>query len=147
VEIAVSNRVLARNNLGRFIAECEMAARDTIEELVNEGARLSREFAPVGSKKDPRTAKIRDSIEPQVLSRTSGNWTCTARHALPQELSGAAHPQPGNVTFFWEREGRMWVPGDNTINHPGNPAHPYLRPAYEIVSGKAISVMQKHYPG
>lgn len=147
MEFAVSNRVIARNSIGQFIRDCEQAAEGTIREAVNDGADLSRNFAPEGAKMDPRTIPLKESIEAHVLSRTSGNWVATARHALPIELGAVPHPITGWVSFFWEREGRMWEPGPNEISHPGNAPQPYLRPAYEIIMARIMQIADKHYPG
>lgn len=147
MSFAVSNRVVARNGIGQFISECETAAHDTIEKAVERGATLSRGFAPKGARRDPRTPHLADSIKAEVLSRTSGRWVATARHALAQEKGGAPHLQTGMVTFFWENEGRMWDPGFNLIHHPGNPAHPYLRPAYTIIMRDIMQIARGEYPG
>jgi hypothetical protein len=147
MDFAVSNRVVSRNGLGQFIRECEQAAERTARDLVERGAELSRNFAPVGHKVDPRTIPLAQSIESRMISSTSGEWFATARHALPVEFGAGPHEITGQVHFWWENEGRWWEPGDNMINHPGNPAQPYLRPAYEIVMGMAIDVADENYPG
>lgn len=147
MEVAVSNRVIARDNFGRFIAECKMAATATVKELIEEGTNLSRAMAPASGKPDPRTAPLKASIYGEMLSATSGHWVATARHALPIEFGAGAHQITGWVGFFWENAGRQWEPGPNMINHPGNAAQPYLRPAYEVIMSRAISVADKHYPG
>lgn len=144
--IAVSSHVIARNEMGRFIEDCKLAARQTVEDLVNEGADLSRALAPSGHKVDPRTTKLKASISSTMVSRTHGYWYAEARHAMAQEFGAGPHPIPGNVSFLWEREGRWWIPGTNTINHPGNPAQPYLRPAYQAVAPRAIAVANRYYP-
>jgi hypothetical protein len=147
VEIAATAQMHLRNDLGQFIRDCEAAAGKTIEAAVTEGADLSRDFAPVGHKADPRTIPLKDSIEAVITSRTSGFWQATARHALPQELGAGPHGIPGNVKFYWEEEGRWWEPGDNEIQHPGNRAQPYLRPAYDIIKKRLPGIMQRYYPG
>jgi hypothetical protein len=147
MEAAVSNRVVARNGIGRFRQQCSDAAENTIRDAVEEGAELSRSLAPVGHKKDPRTVKLKDSIESEVLSRTSGQWKSTARHALAIEKSAKPHPITGWVNFFWEREGRNWDGGPNMIQHPGNAAQPYLRPAYEIIMRRIMEIARRNYPG
>lgn len=147
MDVAVSSRVVARNGIGRFISECEMAATRTVEELVSDGEELSRELAPEGHKKDPRTVTLQEGMFSRMLSATSGEWGCVARHALPVEFGSAAHPQTGDVTFFWENMDRLWSPGRNQIRHPGAGAQPYLRPAYKIISGKAMAVARSKYPG
>src|SRR5689334_17961697 len=113
MDIAVSGRVVARNSMGEFIRACESAATATVEEAIKEGANLSRAMAPKGGKPDPRTIPLAASIKSEMLSRTSGHWYATARHSLPQEFGAGAHDIPGEVSFFWEREGRPWIPGKN----------------------------------
>lgn len=144
--IAVSNHVIARNAFGQFIRQVEVAGPETMADIARDGAQLSRDLAPVGHKNDPRTPHLRDSIR-GVARGTTAHWEATARHALPQETGGAAHLQTGEVSFFWEREGRDWTPGPNQINHPGNPAHPYLRPAYEAMMGRWMNYARRYYPG
>jgi hypothetical protein len=143
--VAVSNRVIARDTFGRFIAQCELAGEEMMHDMAEDGAALSRTLAPKGTKKDPRTPHLRDSITASS-SGTSAHWEANARHALAQEKGGAPHPQTGWASFFWEKEGRDWEPGPNTISHPGNPAHPYLRPAYEIIMGRWMEYARRYYP-
>lgn len=147
MDIGVSNRVIARNSFGRFIRECEAAGQKTVMEAVELGASLSRSLAPVGPKKDKRTVKLKDSISVKMLSSTSGVWVSSARHTLPIEKGATPHTISGDVTFFWEKHDRMWNPGQNTINHPGNAAQPFLQPAYDIVSKQVIKIADKNYPG
>lgn len=155
---AVSNRVVARNNIGQFIRECEVAAERTIEKAVREGAALSRTFAPVGHKPDLRTIPLKDSIYTKMFGRTSGEWGAAARHALAQEKGAGPHIIAGDpdLSFFWEAKGRRFVPASEfyhtpglvtIVNHPGNPAHPYLRPAYEIISQRIMAIARGEYPG
>jgi hypothetical protein len=153
VSFAVSNRVVSRNRIGRFISDCEQAAEATARQLVEDGADLSRKMAPVGSRPDSRTIPLAQSIETKMLSRTSGVWRATARHALAQELGAGPHLILGSpyLHFFWESAGRWWVPGlmgePDIINHPGNAPQPYLRPAYEIIMRRAMAVARQKYPG
>lgn len=142
----MSNRVVSRNGLGQLIRDCEQAGEDTAREAVERGAKLSRAMAPVGTKPDSRTKKLKDSIETHMISATSGVWYSTARHALPVEFSAAPHDISGKVFFFWEKEGRMWQPGENIIDHPGNPAQPFLRPAYDIVMAQIMEIARREYP-
>jgi hypothetical protein len=144
--IACSNRVVARNGFGQFIRDCEQAAELTAKDAVERGAELSRGFAPVGHKPDPRTVKLKNSIHTRMFSRTSGEWYSEARHALSQEKGAKAHDIPGEVSFFWEKMDRMWTPGSNVINHPGNAAQPFLRPAYKQVSRELSAIARRHYP-
>lgn len=145
MEVAVSGRVIARNGIGQFIRECEMAGEATVADLVREGKALSLEFAPVGHKPDPRTPTLQGGMYSHSAG-TTGYWGCRARHALAIEYGAGAHLITGRVHFFWEAMGRYWTPGSNMIHHPGNAAQPYLRPAYKIVSGRAMAVARKYYP-
>lgn len=145
-DIAVSGNVVLRDSFGRFIRACEEAAEYTVRDAVEEGARISRDLAPTGGKVDLRTIPLAESIESEVISRTQGRWFATARHALPIEFGAGPHGIPGEVSFFWENEGKWWTPGSNTINHPGNAAQPYLRPAYQAIMNRIMSIAKRYYP-
>lgn len=157
MEIGVSNKVIARDNFGQFIAECKIAGNRTIEKAVDEGVQHSRHNAPVGSKPDPRTVPLRDSIR-GVAHGTSGYWYSFARHALPQELGAGPHTITGSpgLEFYWEAEGRRWIPAAvfygqpgliDVVNHPGNAPQPFLRPAYEYVMVNIVRWAKRYYPG
>lgn len=145
--IAASNRVVSQNRFGRFIRAIEDGATDTVRDLIEEGANISRALAPVGSKVDRRTIPLAQSIETEMLSSTQGRWKATARHALAQEHGGRPHDIPGDVYFFWEREHRWWEPGDNVIQHPGNAPQPYLQPAFDQIRTRALEIMRRRMPG
>lgn len=150
--VHVSNRVVVRNKMGQFIRECEDAAQRTVVEAINEGADLSAALAP------KRTGALAASIVPLVLSRTSGVWGSSLKYAMPQEEGSVRHALPADVSFWWEREARMWMPpdvylrvtgypGNDPIDHPGNPATHYLRDAYRVISRRLVKIAAKHYPG
>ena len=151
--VATSGRVIARNNIGRFITECEMAATATVKDMIAEGEQISRGLAPVGSRPDPRHIPIHAAFFTRMYSRTSGVWGNFSEHALHQEYGTRPHMIVGNpyVTFFWENAGRMWVPGlfgtPDVINHPGHDAQPFLRPAYKTVTARAMAIARRYYPG
>jgi hypothetical protein len=153
MDVGVSNRVVVRNNIGRFISECEAAGTRTVDQILDEGVQISRDLAPVGSKPDPRTVPLKDGFFVQKLTPTSGVWGNFARHALPIELGARPHTFTGNpfFYFYWEEARRMWVPGlygdVDIVNHPGNDAQPYLRPAYRTVMGRAMDIARRFYPG
>lgn len=155
--LAISPRLILRNDLGRFIREVEVAGETLASKLVERGASLSRAMAPVGHKHDRRTIPLRDSIGHEMYSRTAGSWFATARHAMAQEKGGRPHIITGDphLSFYWEAARRRWIPADefyhqpglvDVVNHPGNPAQPYLRPAYEIVLREAMTVAREVYP-
>jgi hypothetical protein len=150
--LLVSNRVIMRDSFGRFIAECKQAGPKTVKDMVQDGAKLSRQMAPVGRDHDTRSIPIKQSINYRVAG-TTGYWFATARHALFQELGAGPHLILGSpfLQFFWEAEGRMWVPGamgpQDVVNHPGNPPQPFLRPAYEVIMARWARYADRHYPG
>lgn len=150
--VAVSNRVIARNSIGEFIAKCEEAATATVKEAVQDGAKYSKAFAP----KD--TTALADSIEWRMTGATSGEWRAGTKYAMAQEKGASAHEIVGspNLAFYWEKEGRDFIPASvyyndpeaiTVVHHPGNPAHPYLRPAYELVMSEVMSIARQKYPG
>lgn len=141
----MSNTVIARDSFGRFVSAIKAGGAEMMADMARDGADLSRAYAPKGGKPDARTPRIVDSIFEQHTS-TTAQWGSTARHALPQETGGVPHLQRGDVSFFWEREGRRWRPGQNMINHPGNPAQPYLRPAYENIMARWMDYARRHFP-
>jgi hypothetical protein len=156
--VTASPRVIARNGIGRFISQVEAAGTILTERLVEEGAELSRQYAPVGTEVDPRTVPLKESIFHEMTGATSGRWYSVARHALAQEFGAPEHPIPGNpdLAFWWEAEGRWWIPAEqyygveglpDVVNHPGNPPQPFLRPAYEQVMSKAMQIARQVYPG
>lgn len=153
MELGVAGHVAARNSIGQFISACERAATETVQQLIEDGKQLSLDMAPVGHKQDPRTPTLQEGMFAEMLSRTQGRWGCAARHALPIEFGAAPHPIHGNpfLYFFWESEGRDWIPGllgpFDVVNHPGNAAQPFLRPAFAAIKNEASRVMAAKYPG
>jgi hypothetical protein len=140
----ISTTVIARNDFGRFVAEMEGRITRGIEDAIEQGAELSRGMAPVGEKPDYRTVPLKDSISTEMKSSTSGVWKSTARHAAPVEFGAGPHLITGQVRFWWDAEGRWWVPGQNFINHPGNRAQPFIRPAYEDIKNRFADIMRVH---
>lgn len=153
-DIAVSGRIGAKNHMGRFIHEFEMSTADAVKDLVEEGANLARTYAPVGTKPDPRTVPLKDSIYTKMRGRTAGEWGSFARHALSVEKGARPHPIYGSpgLKFYWEERGRWFVPAEQfynepgkitVVNHPGNEAQPFLGRAYDEIKHRALQVMRK----
>lgn len=138
--IHVRNTVVARNNLGRFIAECDAAATRTVEQTVNEGERNAKSFAP------KKTGALARSIKGFMYSARSGGWGAGTDHWKFQEDGTAPHGITGRVRFWWENEGREWFPGDNEIQHPGNPATHFLRRSYAIARRAMMEHARRNYP-
>lgn len=145
--------VHARNTLGQFIREVEAAGTMTVKELIEIGAEESRRQAPVGVKHDLRTIPLKDSIMTMMTGRSRGKWFSVARHALYVEKGTKPHEIPGNpfLRFFWENEGRMWIPGlfgtPDVVHHPGAKAQPFLEPALKKVMHVWREVAKRRYPG
>lgn len=152
MDVGLSGQVAARNGIGQFISACERAATETVKQLIEDGKQRSIENAPVGHKDDPRTVTLQEGMFSEMISRTQGRWGCTARHTLPIEFGAVPHVITGSpyLQFFWEEEGRNWVPGlmgtPDFVNHPGNAAQPFLRPAFTDVKAEASAVMRAKYP-
>lgn len=151
MDIAVSSEVIYRDRTGRFLSAVEAGVTAAVRDTIADGAKLSRRLAPSGSKPDPRTPKLKDSIDWYMTGSNSGVWVATARHALAIEYGAGPHPITGspNLQFWWEREGREFVPGKGVdrVNHPGNAPQPYLRPAYEVVKHRLLTALDRHIPG
>jgi hypothetical protein len=151
-EVALSTRVFARNRIGQFTDECSAAGEATVSDMIDEGADLSRSLAPVGHKLDKRDVPLKESIESEMLSRTSGIWYSISGHALPIETGARAHPIPGKpgLRFWWDKEGRMFLPAPHgrvtVVQHPGNAAQPFLRPAYEAIMSRWSAIAKRYYP-
>lgn len=137
----VTTRVYYRDSFLQFSAACRAAATASVKAAIEMGADISRGLAPV------RTGQLASTIQVRMISATEGEWFADAPHALHVEFGTRAHDQPGNVSFFWEEQGRMWEPGTNTISHPGTSAQPYLRPAKEAVEGALMVILKANYPG
>lgn len=152
-QVKAEIHVASRNRLGQFIREVETAGALTAADMIDEGAKLSRALAPVGTKTDLRTIPLKESIYTQMRSRTSGFWGSSARHALPIEKGARPHFITGNpvfARFFWEEMGRFWIPGlfgePDIVSHPGNEAQPFLKPALDIVMSKWRQIARRRYP-
>ena len=156
--MAITGTLVARNEFGRFISECEAAATRTVEKAVEQGAELSRAMAPIGHKPDPRTIPLKDSITTVMFSARSGAWGSSARHALAQEQGASAHEITGFLGFYWEEKGKSFVWDDPrydnwneeegaTVHHPGNDAQPFLYPAYRVIAQRLGGIAASEYPG
>lgn len=152
----VSNRVTMRDDFGRFIASLGPAGERTIKDAIEEGARLSRADAPVGHKSDSRGVPLKDSIFTRMVSATSGEWYSISHHAAPIEFGARPHPIYGNpdLSFYWEEAGRRFIPASEfyrqpglvtVVNHPGNAAQPFLRPARDLIAKRLTQIARKHY--
>lgn len=146
--VEVAMQAAFRDEMGRFIAAVENAARATIEDLVDEAADAGRNAAPTGKKQDPRSKSIKDSMQGVAISRTQGKVINTARHAAALYHGSRAHTQSGNVSFDWEAKGRRFIPGSNLINHPVTGAQPaFMDVAMQYMKRSFAEIARRWYPG
>jgi hypothetical protein len=145
VDIEVGVEIDWRELENSWTLDIIAAGEATLAELAEKGAAKSRELAPVGKKADKRTPKLKDSITAHS-DHEKAEWTATARHALITEEGGGPSQIPGEVSFYWEIEGRWWKPGHNVINHPATFAQPYLAPALFDIMDKWTEVARRYYP-
>lgn len=140
----IITKITTHDEFGRFTSFSTAAGKAMLEEMAEEGAKLSRELAPRSGKNDPRSKSVADSMESHVSGDTA-SWTSTARHAMAVELGSVRHFQSGWVNFFWEKAGRDWEPGPNLIDHPPTAPKPYLRPAWEIIMSRWPEFARRHF--
>lgn len=154
--VAVSNQVIYRSNKGQFLANINGGATRTVQRTIDRGVELSKGYAPIGRKPDERTVPLHAGFFTKMLSSTAGVWGNFARHALPIELGAGPHQIPGNpaLRFYWEAMGRMWIPAEifyqqpglpDLVNHPGNAAQPFLRPAYEDIRHEVMAIARQEF--
>ena len=142
-----------RDESGRFISYVDSGVEDAIEEMARDGYSIALDLAPKGSKPDDRGPSITGGMYyTKAWDRKHGwVWGSTAKHALIQELGSKRtwwEMYAGKTKFYWEREGRMFKPGDNWIKHPGLNANPfpegYLRPSLEAVWQDYADYLRRH---
>lgn len=135
--IHATTEVHLRDNFGAFIAACDAAATRSVQEAMVEGTRVARAMAPSGPARQDygRRPKLKANIWGHMISSRSARIVATPGHALPQEKSAGPHPIPNAF-------GR-----GITVQHPGNAAQPYLRPALAAIARMLPPVMKRNYPG
>lgn len=143
--VPVQMTVVHRGQWGRFAAHYEHAGTQTVQDAIEDGAKMSRALAPIGHKHDRRTIPLKASIETEMTARNRGRWFSHARHAGPVEFGAGPHLITAQVRFFWEAARRMWVPGEGFINHPGNRAQPFMRPAYDAIKNRLSAIAKRNY--
>lgn len=144
-----SNVVIARNAFGRFLSECDAAATATVQDLIEDGAKMSAAFAPKGKKPNRYGVRLADSIYPAMLSDREGVWGSDLPYALVQETGGSGWPITGPLNFWWDNMGRRFTTPRGMISkvsHPGMAGHHYLRKAYEVVMARWSEYARRHYP-
>ena len=136
-------RIHWKNALGRFIRLPE-EARLAAYQVAKETAERMEADAPKANNKSPVRRRVSINRPPGRLKANIGafktdtggmvDWNVkgTAGHWAAVEFGAAGHPitGPKGISFFGHippgpRKGEINVP---MVNHPGNPAQPYIRP-------------------
>lgn len=138
-ELEVYTTVRNRDTLGRFLAELPIKARRAIEETAKGGAAVARAEAPV------KTGALKASIQPVIFSDWSGGVTVGTDHWKYTNYGASAHDIKGDVHFWWEREGRPWFPGSNTIRHPGITAVHYMDHAADYCKHTFMEAVRRNF--
>lgn len=143
--VTVSTTIVQTDEFGRFRKQVMEAARRSIEDAVDLGETVAKAIAP------ERRGELIASIDGVVLSRNQGQIVASAPHAAPQEFGASPHNIPGSfgrgADYGFGSEPPYRAPGSGGFFHPGNPPSPYLQPAYEVVRGRLLEIMDRHYPG
>jgi hypothetical protein len=141
----ISQEVIYRSELGRFLAACDEAATESVVKTLELGEKVAKGFAPIGAY-DPRGDKIIDSFDIIMLSSRSGVIANSSGHALAQEKGAGPHMigRDGQILY---NPVKKWGPRRAPVWHPGNPPQPFLEPAYAVVRGRMIEIMKEAYPG
>jgi hypothetical protein len=149
-EVSIESDVrFARNLLGQFASHLDGAAMATLTETLEVGLQTAKAAAPDGPARDDygRRVKLRENIHIVMFSSTSGAIRIDAVNALSQETGAVPHSidavNADNLVFFWEKAGRMFV-GPH-VDHPGNPAQPYMEVAFAAMDEAAEGIMDANY--
>lgn len=141
MQVGLSKAIMGRDSFGQFANVIEKAGENLLEDFADKVRDTAKTIVPV------RTGTLRDSIQTVRFSHNEYRVVATAPHALPIEKGARPHPITGWVKFYWVKEGRNWVPGENMINHPGNRSQPYLEPAFKLWWPTIKGEMSRRYPG
>lgn len=144
--VHVSPEIRYRSETGRFLAECDGAAAAAVQAVGERGARMAKRLAPSSSFPEPRGGKLRPGISFYMTGGMVGVIASTARHTLAIERGASAHQigAPGQLLANKQKD---WGPRIGPVNHPGNDAQPFLKPAYAMIRSRMIDVMRDFYPG
>lgn len=169
-KVEFSARANWDDDFGTFSKRVEAAVEAAVVELVEEGADISRELAPEGNMSSPNTrppGRLKRSIYTYRKSRFVGGWGSDEPHADAVEFGAGSHPIFGNPKLSFratggkdkrrtqsKRTGRFLKQYDYTgkiisptyVNHPGNEAQPYLRPALEEIKARFVDTIKSYMP-
>lgn len=136
--VEASIRAVYRDDSGRFLSRLHTAERRGMEQTAKEAEAMAYVLAP------KRTGTMAATIRSTV---GSSGWTVSVGtdHWQYTELGAVPHAITGDVSFFWEREGRMWHPGSNTINHPGTHAVHFMRSTFEAIAPRTLGNISRNF--
>jgi hypothetical protein len=142
--ILVSNRVVARNELGRFAERVHEANSRATATAGRRGAMKMREIVP------KKTRNLAQSVHWHLTGSTKGEisfgrgapyWRYVAYGAREHKITAW-------VRFWWEREKRPWaLPSDpdQKINHPGIKPHPFIQTVHHYTQLELEDAMRREY--
>lgn len=135
----VGVHVLARDSLGLFFREIDDAVYKTLLETT-EGARdVARGMVP------KKTSALFNSIHAVEIEPHHWGVTAGTDHWRYVDRGTRAHDITGNVSFFWEKKGRWWSRGTNTIKHPGAPAVHFMAAAREYTRREFMNAAKRNF--
>ncbi len=143
--IHVSPEIRYRDRSGQFLAECDGAAAEAVKATGEEGKSIAMAMAPVGSEPDERDIPIVAGLEFYMTGATSGVIVSKSGHSLPQEFGAGPHSIGAPGQYLHNPFNQFSARGP--VQHPGNPAQPFLRPAYNVIRRKMTEIMARFYPG
>ncbi len=123
--------------------QARLAAIATVGDVVLMGA-IGEEVALSARMLAPyKTGELSGDIHVSAVAPKMVQISTGVPYAPAQEFGAKQHVIPKLrkkklLVFFWEKRGQMFV--GPSVNHPGNPAHPFLRPA---VFGYALALRMR----
>lgn len=139
MDLTVYATVQNRDSSGHYLASLPEKARRAIEETARGGADIAQAGASI------KTGAMRGSIQPVIFGDWSGGVTVGTDHWRYQNSGTTRHDITGDVSFWWEREGRPWFAGTNTIDHPGNPALHFMDHAADYCRHHFMDAVRRNF--
>lgn len=137
--------VIDRDLFGQFSKRCDRAASETVQDLIDLGARTSRGMAPAGKHREryagrPGYIPLKKSIRTtRVGTGKRGQWFSIAPHAMFVEKDTNPHWIKGKLSFYWKKGKFVWEnyefgprrPGSGPPGHSGSPSASGSTAAYK----------------
>lgn len=146
-EVGITARVQWRDPLGRFEKAIQDGAEKAAFDAAKRGAELSREFAPVGTKRRIiRAIKVVKGLRgqarwvvvgtPELLKIAAAQETGAVPHTIRSHDGG---PLANKEEGFFAKSGE--------VRHPGNPAVRFMERARKIVASELVVITKRRMPG